>query len=465
MPPRLRLISLALVALAGVVGCKPASEPPRAGSGGADAGVTWSTERDVGLAPPSGTIVVDAPPTDIPPLVGELAAPEEIDAGPSEVADTVTTADATPEDAAPTDAEDADTTLPLLPSSIVLPEELVAKVRANPTAREEDDARRFNRSGLQKHRRLELEAAIRDYQQALEAWPGHAFSNYNLACAYALTGHPEDALRHLAILSAIGDDTARSRLLSARTDADFDAMLDDPRFREVTGYAPVYVTWSPGVDRRLDAQRIATALRGVHVAAKATPTEWDTRYTRPTLLVREGDAVAARAAAEVKAAVSLGTIDYIESTAMDPRKVVVLVLPAPGDAPPDEGTGDEGAGDEGVGDASAAVAVRGDARSLSDLIGVRLTARSDGTVQKLLLKPTGFFEWEIATPDGGRTLRRGRYAVKGDALALSYREDVQTPGPDPTTPEVRFEEGKTSTHAFALTPDGLVMEGATFRLQ
>jgi len=462
MPSRLLAPALATLLVAG---CKPASEPARH-TASSDANAAWPEERDVGLATPSGTIVVDAPPVDVPPIVGALVAGDEIDAGgdPDDP-------DASADDASAADSEDAaseDTLTPLTAPSIVLPEELVSKVRAAPTGREEDEARKHNRTGLQKHRRLELDAAIRDYLRALEAWPGHAFSNYNLACAYALTGRPDDALRHLAILSAIGDDIARDRLLAARTDADFDAMHEDPRFREVTGYTPVYVSWSPGADRRHEAQRIATALRNVHVAAKATPTAWERAYSRPTLLVRDGDLVAARAAQAVRGAVSLGSIDQLETTDLDLRRTVVLVLPDPGaaeggDAPggavdaPEEGDG--GGVDEPV------VAVRGEARSLSDLIGVRLNAREGGTVQKLLLKPTGFFEWEIAAPDGGRTLRRGRYAVKGEALALSYREDVQTPGDDPTAPEVKFEEGKKSTHAFALTPEGLVLEGATFRLR
>ena len=459
---------LASLVTAALACCKPASEPPRSAAVTDAATAPWPAERDVGLAPPSGTILVDAPATDappttdVPPVVGELAAPEEIDAGPSggePQEDVVATADAA------TDAIDDASLVPLAATSIVLPEELVAKVRAAPTARAEDDAKRLNRSGLQKHRRLELEAAIRDYQQALDAWPGHAFSNYNIACAYALTGHPDDALRHLAILAVVGDEASRDRLLSARTDADFDAMLDDPRFREVTGYTPVYVSWSPGLDKRVDAQRIATALHGVHVSARATPTAWETGYDRPTLLVRPDDAVAARAAEEVRAGVSLGAIDQKDDPSLDLRRTVVLVLPAPaavGEEAP-AGVGDDG-NSPGEVDVPT-VGIQGDARAFSDLVGVRLAARDGGTVQKLLLKPTGFFEWEIATPDGGRTLRRGRYAVRGEALALDYREDVQTPGPDPTAPEVRFEEGKRSTHPFALTPAGITMDGVTFRLQ
>ncbi|PKN58305.1 MAG: hypothetical protein CVU56_06590 [Deltaproteobacteria bacterium HGW-Deltaproteobacteria-14] len=463
---------LASLLTAALACCKPASEPPRSAAPPDAATTPWLAERDVGLAAPSGTILVDGPVTDlapgadVPPLVGELAAPGEIDAGPGAgdaPDDVVAGGDAAEVD--PSVAAGDASLVPLAATSIVLPEELVAKVRAAPTARAEDDARRLNRTGLQKHRRLELEAAIRDYQQALDAWPGHPFSNYNIACAYALTGHPDDALRHLAILAVVGDEASRDRLLSARTDADFDAMLDDPRFREVTGYTPIYVSWSPGLDKRVDAQRIATALHGAHLSARATPTAWETRYDRPTLLVRPNDAVAARAAEEVRAAVTLGAIDQKDDPSLDLRRTVVLVLPAPPAAGAEAAVAPRD-GDDRPGEVSApAVGLEGDARAFSDLVGVRLAARDGGTVQKLLLKPTGFFEWEVATPDGGRTLRRGRYAVRGDALALDYREDVQTPGPDPTAPEVRFEEGKRSTHPFALTSAGLTMDGVTFRLQ
>ena len=75
-----------------------------------------------------------------------------------------------------------------------------------------------------------------DYGRAIELLeplaakhPEYAGLPYNLACAEALSGKPDDALRHLG--QAIERDESFREF--ARGDSDFDAIRDDPRFAEI----------------------------------------------------------------------------------------------------------------------------------------------------------------------------------------------------------------------------------------
>lgn len=74
------------------------------------------------------------------------------------------------------------------------------------------------------------EAADRG-RELIEAHPEYAGPLYNLACCESLAGRPADALRHLEQAIALSD---RSREY-ARGDSDFDAIRDEPRFRELVG--------------------------------------------------------------------------------------------------------------------------------------------------------------------------------------------------------------------------------------
>lgn len=496
--------------------CKPADEPPRAHVGG-DAESALFAPRDVGVPTPSGTVLVDRARGSAPPVVGGLV--DDDREPPRDEADARGSApspehepDALEADTASLDAQadESDATSSDVDASgdeaspfvVALPDDLVARVRAPASERAQDEARRLNRTGLRKHRKLDLDAATRDYLAALEVWPGHPFSNYNLACAYALRARPEDALRHLAILSAVGGEVERERLLSARLDPDFDALHDDPRFRSLTGFAPVWVSWSPSIAGRADADRLAKALQAVHVPARPTPTAWTEEVRALTLLVRPDDPIARRMAREVRAAVTVGGVApaadttttarrglvEVEHADLDARRPLVIVLPGRVPEPPEEPPSDEapaGQGepeDDGPPDApddpadrvaapgaaelvpgdEAVVGVGGEARSFAEIVGSRLTASEDGAIGKLEFKPTGFFTWEMVDTSGGRTLRRGRYALKGDVIALTYREDRETPGADPASPEVSFEENKQSAHPFTVTPDGLTLDGVHY---
>ena len=74
-----------------------------------------------------------------------------------------------------------------------------------------------------------------DYEKAIEAHQKSAtfdqtrsIALYNLACAYALTGHTEEALEALKGAREAGFDIS-----AARSDSDLESLRDDPRFKEL----------------------------------------------------------------------------------------------------------------------------------------------------------------------------------------------------------------------------------------
>jgi hypothetical protein len=60
--------------------------------------------------------------------------------------------------------------------------------------------------------------------------PGYADLFYNLACCESLAGRREDSIEHLR--RSIELSPRRSRAL-ARDDSDFDAVRDEPAFKEL----------------------------------------------------------------------------------------------------------------------------------------------------------------------------------------------------------------------------------------
>jgi hypothetical protein len=77
----------------------------------------------------------------------------------------------------------------------------------------------------------DLEAVVARGRELVDANPHVGGLLYNLACCESLTGRTEDALEHLrrAIeLSGVARDYARG-------DTDFDALRDEPAFRELVG--------------------------------------------------------------------------------------------------------------------------------------------------------------------------------------------------------------------------------------
>jgi mannose-6-phosphate isomerase-like protein (cupin superfamily) len=72
----------------------------------------------------------------------------------------------------------------------------------------------------------EVERARELLRDAVVRHPGHAALRYNLACAEARLGAPDEALAHLARALELNPELAET----ARTDADLAAVRDDPRF-------------------------------------------------------------------------------------------------------------------------------------------------------------------------------------------------------------------------------------------
>ncbi len=73
------------------------------------------------------------------------------------------------------------------------------------------------------------EEARDQFQIILQSYPEADYALYGLAVLDAITGQAEECLEHL---SRAIDGNPRNRL-QARTDADFQSMVDDPRFTEL----------------------------------------------------------------------------------------------------------------------------------------------------------------------------------------------------------------------------------------
>ena len=77
----------------------------------------------------------------------------------------------------------------------------------------------------------EYERAAELGKAAVDAHPEYPMVLYNVACAESLAGRKEDALEHLR-KAVEGSEQFREH---AAGDSDFDAIRDDPRFKEVVG--------------------------------------------------------------------------------------------------------------------------------------------------------------------------------------------------------------------------------------
>ncbi len=407
----------ALVGLLFLAACKPADEPMRSEIDAATeiAGIAPGA-RDADLGPASlGTIRL------VTPDAGELAA-------------TPTPVGADVEAPMPADGEvigaDADGSR--------LPAELLAALGVAPDEGARAAANKANKEGLRHHRKLDLKAATRAYEAALAAWPGHVFANYNMACAMALRGEGDRALHHLEVLAAIGTEASRGRLARAASDEDFVSMLEDARFRELTGYVPVEVSWSPTTSTPAAADDVSRRLREAHVAA--TPGKpWRKDVARDTLYVRIDDAKAAAVGDRVVAALGDG-LQRLDSKYLDERRPVVVVLSA---------------------DAVAAAGGDEEDGSVDAWIGVKMTARPAGAVEHLHLKRTGFFRWERLEDSGRRVERTGRYHLEESTLSLDYRQITETPT-DTGDPDIEVEQGRRSSHPIVGKRGALMVDEVRF---
>ncbi|HEY3183307.1 MAG TPA: hypothetical protein VGJ77_10755 [Gaiellaceae bacterium] len=78
------------------------------------------------------------------------------------------------------------------------------------------------------YREGDFKRAIEIASEGFEQWPDHPTIHFQLACYYARDGQTDAAFEHLARACA---RDARAKEW-ARTDHDFDAIRDDPRFAE-----------------------------------------------------------------------------------------------------------------------------------------------------------------------------------------------------------------------------------------
>ena len=81
--------------------------------------------------------------------------------------------------------------------------------------------------GKEEEARAEFRAGLREHPGA---WQGH----YNLACAEAKLGSNDAALEQLELAAEIDREAVAKY---APEDADFAALMDDPRFLAITGQA------------------------------------------------------------------------------------------------------------------------------------------------------------------------------------------------------------------------------------
>ena len=408
----------ALIAAVFLGSCKPADEPMRADLGAtAGAGRAGPVALDAGPGPASlGTIRLVTPDAGAFPPATDPRLRDAAVTGP--VAGEVVDGDA-------------------LASPLAAAVRAVIAVPPTEEARATADA--ANKAGLRHHRKLDLIAAVRSYDAALAAWPGHVFANYNLACASALRGERDRAIHHLEVLAALDSEASRGRLLRATTDEDFASLLEDARFRALTGYLPVEVSWSPTTSSSSAADEIARRLRAAEVAA-GVGKAWRKDVTRDTLYVRIDDDAAAEIADRVVAALGEG-LQRLDSKYLDEARPLVLVL---------------------SGDAVAAAGGDEEAGSVDAWVGVKMTARPDGAVEHLHLKRTGFFRWERLEDAGRRVERTGRYHLEGSTLSLDYRQVTETPTSS-GDPDLEVEQGRRSSHDVSAGRGTLIVDGIRFK--
>lgn len=399
-----------------VAGCKPAAEPPRrGGTGGSPAAavaVARTPATEEGAERSLGTIRITAPDVEAPPVPVEPAQPDAMGEVPTDAAAT--------------------------PPPGRLSAEILALIAQPATPEAEALARQHNAKGLALHRRLEIPAAIREYREALKASPGHVASNYNLACALALQGDMGGALHHLEIVAAVGDPAAKRKLESGRTDPDLAALQDDPDYRRLTGWLPVQVSSAPDSTDPMAVGVTVALLRKAFVPASDGGV-WSKAVDGSTLFVRVDDPAAAAMADTIMTALTPQP-KRIESRFLSEDKPLLLVLAGGGDARP----------------ASTALT------RPEDAVDLRLRAEVPGGIERLHLKKTGFFSWERVEDNGRRTNRTGRYQLDNGALAIDYRQVIETPR-EGDAPDIQVDQGRRSTHKAVVEDGALMVDGVAFR--
>ena len=416
-PPAL-LATLLCVSL--LIQCKPADEPPRdpaRATNNRPALVTTAQDK------PEGTIRLVAP---------ERARSEADAASPPAPTSALEAEGAVPAG----EPENAEWQATLARAKALgVDKALIASLEVPATPADQQLAAEANRKGLKRHRKLDLKAAIQAYEAGLSAWPGHLFSRYNLACAHALSGNREDALRHLAVVSVHSTSQAADRMRAARVDPDFESLLKDETFRALTHYASVEVSWSPSIEDAQAAVALVDRLRRENIPAHEGR-EWRKDLPETTLYVAIDHAIAQRVGDEILASKATPT-KKVDSRFLNENRPIVLVL---GSGAPSDPTSTDSA-------------------SIDSMIGQRVTAKQDGVEEDFLLKPTGFFVWNVRSPDGSRIEKSGRYNLKGQALHLDFQMTTTKPG---NPPQVTVERGRRENHTLTLEGSALLIGSKRF---
>lgn len=122
-----------------------------------------------------------------------------------------------------------------------------------------------------------LEEAIEAHRKAATFEDYRGIAMYNLGCAYALTGQPDEAFEALVESKAAGFGVRGS----AAHDSDLDSLRDDPRYEAIIGHAPA--TWQERFHATLDhlqqliaqkAPAIKQALAGFARQARQILGQW-----------------------------------------------------------------------------------------------------------------------------------------------------------------------------------------------
>ena len=372
-----------------------------------------------------------------------------------------------------------------------LPMTLVAELELPMTAAQREAARALNKTGLEKHRRLQLAEAIADYRLAIERAPPFAFSRYNLACALALERQVDEALFQLAVLAHLAkrDTSAADRLAAARVDADFELLRADPRFRALTLATPIMVTWAGSTPKspldQQEARAVHKVLRDARWASQLATTPWQLPIGASKLMLRaRADELDTAAADVIRATLERarpGQFIFEPNAALPsggpPIVLIIATHPLADDAPiaepgtevepldaPSPDTPEAPDSPAVLPDPSDPAAPIGD--RLKAYLGKRLSARVEGALETLELKPTGFFNWEKRAADGSSTRRQGRWALTRaetdrGLLVLSYKETRTGTGEDAT---VEVVEGLETSHRISIDAEGLlVLDRQTFR--
>jgi hypothetical protein len=289
--------------------------------------------------------------------------------------------------------------------------------------------------------RLDFDAAEGALAAAIEADPGYIPARYELARARALRRNPEAAVEALTGLADLARTAPHARQLldEARVDPDFKDLRSLPAFRELTGATLIRLTWTPG-----DAQAEA---RAQALAATLERGRWEVRLGASSEPAAGPAAAPSSGLPGDEPALAADEVRVPRGDAVAARVVKHLSLLAGGLPGAIEGpAGSAGPGIEIrlAGSGSAGLAPPLEVASTLDLAtwhGVPLTARSNGAMHTLTLRPTGFFSWRIVGPAGRDEARSGRFALSGSELRLQFKAVVETPAaPDaPATTETRSD--------------------------